>query len=75
MMSELTIRAFLNDGGKLKKVKANKKIMDKANELVGSLRSTPEGTTNHDVVKLDLKKQKTELVKTMKEIEKTKEKK
>ena len=49
--------------------------MDKANELVGSLRSTPEGTTNHDVVKLDLKKQKTELVKTMKEIEKTKEKK
>ena len=34
MMSELTIRAFLNDGGKLKKVKADKKIMDKANELI-----------------------------------------
>ncbi len=51
------------------------KLMQAENEIVGSLRSTPEGTTNHDVVKLDLKKQKTELVKTMKEIEKTKEKK
>ena len=27
-----------------RKVKANKKIMDKANEIVGSLRSTPEGS-------------------------------
>ena len=55
----------------IKKIKANNKIINTANEIVGSLRSTPEGTTNQDVVKLDLRKQKTELIKTMKVVEKT----
>ena len=73
MMSELTIRAFLNDGGKLKKVKANKKIMDKANELVGSLRSTSEGS-NGDNHLLNLIR-KRDLVKNIKKLETPKEKK
>ena len=73
MMSELTIRAFLNDGGKLKKVKADKKIMDKANELVGSLRSTPEGS-NEDNNLLNLIRKK-DLVKNIKKLETPKEKK
>ena len=73
MMSELTIRAFLNDGGKLKKVKANKKIMDKVNELVGSLRSTPEGS-NEDNNLLNLIR-KRDLVKNIKKLETPKEKK
>jgi len=73
MMSELTIRAFLNDGGKLKKVKADKKIMDKANELVGSLRSTPEGS-NEDNNLLNLIR-KRDLVKNIKKLETPKEKK
>jgi|TARA_R100000278_G_C5367445_1_gene127650 hypothetical protein len=72
-MSELTIRAFLNDGGKLKKVKADKKIMDKANELVGSLRSTPEGS-NEDNNLLNLIR-KRDLVKNIKKLETPKEKK
>ena len=73
MMSELTIRAFLNDGGKLKKVKADKKIMDKANELVGSLRSTPQGS-NEDNNLLNLIR-KRDLVKNIKKLETPKEKK
>ena len=73
MMSELTIRAFLKDGGKLKKVKADKKIMDKANELVGSLRSTPEGS-NEDNNLLNLIR-KRDLVKNIKKLETPKEKK
>tara|TARA_R100000654_G_scaffold3296_2_gene11256 strand:+ start:2562 stop:2741 length:180 start_codon:yes stop_codon:yes gene_type:complete len=55
----------------IKKIKANNKIINTANKIVGSLRSTPEGTTNQDVVKLDIRKQMTELIKTMKEVEKT----
>ena len=37
MMSELTIRAFLNDGGKLKKEKADYKTMKDVERFVGKL--------------------------------------
>ena len=37
MMSELTIRAFLNDGGKLKKEKADDKTMKDVERFVGKL--------------------------------------
>ena len=37
MMSELTIRAFLNDGGKLKKVKADDQTMKSIEKYVSKL--------------------------------------
>ena len=37
MMSELTIRAFLNDGGKLKKVKADDQTMKDIEKYVSKL--------------------------------------
>ena len=37
MMSELTIRAFLNDGGKLKKVKADDQTMKSIKKYVSKL--------------------------------------
>ena len=37
MMSELTIRAFLNDGGKLKKVKADDQTMKSIEKYVYKL--------------------------------------
>tara|TARA_R100000654_G_scaffold7973_1_gene19072 strand:- start:597 stop:809 length:213 start_codon:yes stop_codon:yes gene_type:complete len=60
MMSELTIRAFLNDGGKLKKEKADDQTMKDIekyfSKLVKSETSTQEDKELRDSIVTSIKK-------------------
>ena len=81
MMSELTIRAFLNDGGKLKKVKADDQTMKDIEKYLSKLMQAENkiDVMNADVnfqLFLDKKKKqfKDSIVTSIKNTEKTEKK-